>query len=262
MMDEDQPSSERSHGSEARPNTPLSDPFAGLDLLGDSTECTGTIKDAARETWIPEDNTRRNHADPQLSNKHTLTKRNTVPNLPSLTERAKILTERKNENIRNGSNERKMNGKYLGVRKLQNCNDSGQNSPTITDCSKCVVPLPKIDTYCISYVRPSTNHGFAYAVSSSDLLHAKMITPRKMKQQNGKSVSKDFANNNLQRQGSMYLLFRAPSRACGLNIPGLTIHARPKELHYLKGAKQAKKSNAAVKTSIVRLPDINEDMWK
>lgn len=149
---------------------------------------------------------------------------------------------------------------------LHNRKESDQESLTI---SKRAVALPKIDTYCISYVRPSISHGFSYAVSSKDLLHAKNISPKKVKSQKTHSIRKEFQKktpeNCFPHQGNVYLLFRAPSRACGLNIPGFTIHARPKELQHLKGKKQLKTkalAKAAVKTNIVRLPDINEDVWK
>jgi hypothetical protein len=258
-MEDDQTSSELSHGSEARPNTPFADPMA--ELGEDNREYAATTKDTAIQLWIPQDNaSAKNHSrptKPQLSYNYRPTKQKMLPNLSPL-------TERKSENQIHGSGNggKKMKNKVEKRLKnsLQITEENDQGSFENETCSKSVVALPKIDTYCISYVRPSTNHGFSYAVSSTELLSGKDGTSRKTKRQ--KTTLELNAENRFSQQGKMYLLFRAPSRACGLNIPALTIRARPKDMHYLKGTKQLKKPKAAAQTNIVRLPDINEDIWK
>ena len=273
-MDDDQSSGELSLGSEARPNTPFADPMA--ELVQDNTEYATTTKDPALLLWIPEDYTSaRNHSHPtkpQLSYKYRLTKQKTLPNLPPLTEESSLSSNERKENKNeikkqeNGSSGQKMDTTSKGFKKLKNASqttkESGQNSFTIENCSKNVVALPKIDTYCISYVRPSTNHGFAYAVSSTELLSGKNATSRKAKRRKSTTKFNTTPENGFSHHSNMYLLFRAPSRACGLNVPALTVRARPKELHHLKGAQQLVKKAKTVQTNIVRLPDINEDMWK
>lgn len=272
-MDEDQASSALSHGSEARPNTPFADPLA--ELHKDNTEYATTMEDPAVQLWIPEDNTSvRNHPHPlkpQISYKHRLNKQKTLPNLPPLTEEPGLssnegMTENEIEKQESGSGDKKIDNKSKSFKKLkkslQKPKESAENVLTIANCSKSVAALPKIDTYCISYIRPSTNHGFSYAVSSNELLKGKNTTSGKVKRKKTTSKLNSTSENGFPHPGNMYLLFRAPSRACGLHFPGLTVRARPKEVQHLKGAKQLKKAKTTVQTNIVRLPDINEDMWK
>lgn len=266
-MDEDQSGSEASHGSEARPNTPFTEPVSELQ---DNKGHTTTMKDPTLTSGIPEDNTSaRNNFHPlkhQLSKKYRLTKQ-ALPMLSPLTEETckngRTTSENEAEMQETGSSGQKMDGKSKNSKQLKYSSakheNDDQNSPTVANCSKNMVALPKIDTYCISHVRPSTDHGFSYAVSSNDLLNGKNNRPRQVKR---KKLNVAPELDGFPYEGNVYLLFRAPSRACGLNIPGLTGRARPKELHHFKGEKQLKKVKKPMQTNIVRLPDINEDVWK
>ena len=252
-MGDDQSSSALSHGSEARPNTPFVDPMT--ELRQDNTGYAGRGKDNRIQLRIPGDNASvRNNSrptKPHLSYKYRPSKQKTLPNLSPL-------TERNNENRESGNSDKKFNGDKLN-NSLQTATENGQNSFAMGNCNKSVVALPKIDTYCISYVRPSTNHGFSYAVSSTELLKGRKETLRKAKRQKTALELNATYETGFQHESKMYLLYRAPSRACGLTIPALTVRARPKELHRLKGAKQLKQTKATQQTNIVRLPDINEN---
>ena len=260
-MEDDQSSSGLSHGSEARPNTPFVDPMT--ELSQNNTGYAGRRKDNRIQLWIPRDNASvRNHSrptKPQLPPKYRPTKQKTLPNLSPLTER-----NNENENRESGNSDKTLNSKSEEKlnNSLQTAKENDQNSFAIENCSKSVVALPKIDTYCISYVRPSTNHGFSYAVSSTELLKGKNETLTKGKRQKMLLEQNTTYETGFQHERNMYLLFRAPSRACGLTIPALTARARPKELHRLTGAKQLKQPKETVQTNIVRLPDINEHIWK
>ena len=267
-MDEDQSSSEASHGSEARPNTPFTDPVS--ELHQDNTGYTTTIKDSTSTSGIPEDNTSARNGfhplKPKLSKKYSLTKQ-ALPLLSPLTEEAckngRITSQSEIEIPETGSSGHKKDGKSKNLKQFKYSSakheNGDQNSPTVVTCSKNTVALPKIDTYCISHVRPSIDHGFSYAVSSKDLLNGKNNPPRKVKR---KKLTIAPELDGFPYEGNVYLLFKAPSRACGLNIPGLAGRTRPKELHHFKGAKQMNKVKKPVQTNIVRLPDINEDVWK
>ena len=260
-MDDDQSSSGLSHGSEARPNTPFAEPMAKLSQ--DNTGYAGRRKNNRIQFWIPGDNASvRNHSrptKPQLSSKYRPTKKKTLPNLSPLTER-----NNENENRESGNSGKTMNSKSgeKPNKSLQTVKENDENAFAIENSSKSVVALPKIDTYCISYVRPSTNHGFSYAVSSTELLKGRNETLRKAKRQKTALEWNTTYETGFQHEGKMYLLFRAPSRACGLTIPALTVRARPKELQHLKGTKPLKKTKASGQTNIVRLPDINETILK
>ena len=261
-MEEEQNRCESSNGSEARPNTPYTDPFVKLNPLESNNGYTSTTKDpSVHQIRMPKDNG--NATKLQWSYRYSsFARQKTLPNLPSLKEEHDLIQNCiEDEMAKNESDEQKCDRKFDRCKKL---NENKLNPlKSTTNCSKNEVSLPKIDTYCISYVRPSTNHGFAYAVSSTELVNGKNMIPKRAKHQKAKFKSKmSTPENGLSRQGSVYLLFRAPSRACGLNIPGLKV--RSKELHHLKDAKRRKsvaRKNAG-QTSIVTLPDINQDIWK
>lgn len=253
-MEDEQNGSELSYGSEARPNTPFVDPFA--QLQHDNTTYACTTKDIQRGHY--EHNTSAsNQFYPlryQLSHKDDLKK----PNLPPLTEERNKGYMRENgiEKQENRNSERKV------INSSQETNESDQKSLQTTKDNNNTVTLPKIDTYCISYVRPSTNHGFSYAVSSTELLNRKNNALRKFKRRTITSKLDALPESGLTHQENVYLLFRAPSRACGLNISGLTVRAKPKLLRQYKGTNPLKKAKTTLQTNIVRLPNINEDIFK
>ena len=266
-MEEDQNGSEKSHGSEARPNTPFIDPIS--ELPQDGTGYPTTTRDPTLTSRIPKDNTSAgNPFQPlksTLSKKYTLTK-HALPMLSPLTEKTckngEIASE--NEIQSSGSRGGRTDWKLNNLKQLKSSSAkhevSDQNSPTIANCNNNAMALPKIDTYCISHVRPSTNHGFSYAVSSNDLLNGKKHPPRAVKR---KKLNVASEVDGFPYEGNVYLLFKASSRACGLNIPGFTGRTRPKERIPFKGAKQLNRvKKPAVQTNIVRLPDINDNIWK
>ena len=255
-MDEEQSSSELSHGSEARPNTPFGEPSDEPEnTMENNVEYTGIIEDPS---WIDEENSGMGEhivrKNPQLSHKCSRTKRKTLANLSSLTEEP-----RSSENESRGQ---KMNKKNKWPKKLKKSKENDQNTLMTSNSTKNAVALPKIDTYCISYVRPSTNHGFAYAVSANELLNGKNRIFSKLSREHRTTQLDSTSQHGFPQKGNMYLLFRAPSRACGLSIPALTVRARPKEMNELKDSKENKNDKTTVKTNIVKFPDINEDMWK
>ena len=261
-MEEDQNGSEKSHGSEARPNTPFIDPIS--ELPQDSTGYPTTTRDPTLTSGILKDNTSAgNPFQPiksKLSKNYTLTK-HALPML-SPCKYGGITSE--NEIQSSGSSSGRTDRESNTLKQLKYSSAkhevSDQNSPTIANCNNNAMALPKIDTYCISHVRPSTDHGFSYAVSSNDLLNAKNHPPRAVKR---KKLNVASETDGFPYEGNVYLLFKAPSRACGLNIPGLTGRTRPKERIPFKGAKQRNRvKKPAVQTNIVRLPDINDNIWK
>ncbi|XP_028400490.1 uncharacterized protein LOC114523686 [Dendronephthya gigantea] len=265
-MEEEKNRCESSNGSEARPNTPFMDPFAKLNILEDDSGYTSTTKNqSVHPIRIPKDKATK----PQWFHKYSsFARRKTLPNLPSLEEEQDFIEKDVEDEMATVKNGRKCDRKSDRFKKLRfsswKTNQGEPNPPKEnTNCCRNEVSLPKIDTYCISYARPSTNHGFAYAVSSTELLNGKNTIQKRAKQKKAKFRSKiSTPENGLSRQGSVYLLFRAPSRACGLNIPDFKV--RSKELHHVKDAKRRKTGAGknAEPINIVRLPDIKQDVWK
>lgn len=124
--------------------------------------------------------------------------------------------------------------------------------------NKCVLSLPKIETYCISQTRPLINHGFAYMVSAYDLINTKRSTPRRqtIKKSTQNVANSSSGNGLLSNSGDVCLLFRAPSRASGLKLQPFTVKATPKRKRQCKRSKEVQKTKE-VKINVIRLPDIN-----
>ena len=124
--------------------------------------------------------------------------------------------------------------------------------------NKCVLSLPKIETYCIRQTRPLVNNGFAYMVSAYDLINKKKSTPRRqtIKKSTQNAANSSSGNGLLSNSGDVCLLFRAPSRACGLKLQPFTVKTTPKRKRQCKRSKEVQKTKE-VKINIIRLPDIN-----
>ena len=144
--------------------------------------------------------------------------------------------------------------------------DSRTASKAQTEHEKTRISLPKIDTYCISQVRPTTGHGFKYMTSTSDLLQVGSKITEKCQQTKKKPLTKVAWGNtsvlndlSTVKSRELYLLFRAPSRAMALKENAFTVRTKPKRTRQCE-RKELQTCN--VITNIVKLPDINESNQK
>ena len=276
-MDQRRSSSELT-GSEARHNTPIPGP-PYLDLTDKNGE------DIERVDWTPSRNIEltnemevtksyREQSNDFKTSSH-ISKLNSPSNLPRLVPESNSQSSR----VQSRNSKKRLISPHFNPRyqpkdiPVRDCpvdeqKNSSRTSEIIKDLrmgnKKSAISLPKIDTYCISNARPTTNHGFSYMVCATDLIKAKNCTARRRLRE--KSVSQTYSNNSSENDfypnsSNLYLLFQAPSGVCGPNLHPFTVRTKPKGTYQSKRGKTLKKPKK-VKNNTLRLPDINEEVWK